>query len=312
MTSQGPDGVVPPGGQPADDDTHADWPAELTPEPAMPLPASAEPPSALPAPPPAPTYAPPPGYAPGYPPASAPAMAWAPPPVMGPGAAGLEYAGTLQRFVAYLLDGLVLTLIALGFWLIAALVGVGLFANLGGVTSSDGFDSTRVGLDAGAVGVSIVLAVIGAAISAAYFVLQWSGSKRATLGMRLLGLQMGNAVDGRTITREAAFRRWIALGGWTGILTAVPLLTSPVNLAVMVWELILLITVITSATKQGLHDRFAETVMVQPAGGSGNGLIIGCLLIIAIVVGMFFLAIVALIFLGSQVSTILSDVGQSV
>jgi uncharacterized RDD family membrane protein YckC len=298
MTSQGPGGLVPPGGQPPDDETRADWPVELTPEPA----------TAPPAPPPAPVYAPPLAYAP----TSAPTMAWAPPPVTGPGAAGLEYAGALPRFVAYLVDGLVLALIGLGLWLLAALVGVGLFANLSGVTSSGGFDSARLELDAGAVGVSIVIAVIGAAISAAYFVLQWSGSKRATLGMRVLGLQMGNAADGRTITREAAFRRWIALGGWTGILTAVPMFSSLVNLAVFVWELILLGSVITSPTKQGLHDRFAGTVIVQPAGGSGNGLIVGCLVIIAALAVMFVLAFVALIFLGTQVSAILSDVGQSV
>ena len=292
--------AVPPGGQPADDETRADWPAELTPEP----PASPTAPAHLPPPPaPVPVYAQPPGYSPVYPPASAPAVAWAPPPVMGPGAAGLEYAGTLQKFVAYLVDGLLMTLIGLVFWLLAAVVGVGMFSNLSGITSYGGYDTGQVVADAGVVGVSIVIAVIGAAISAAYFVLQWSGSRRATLGMRLLSLQMANAADGRTITREAAFRRWIALGGWTGILSALPLLASPVNLAVLVWEVVLLISVVTSPTKQGLHDRFAETVIVQPTGGSANGLIVGCLLILAALVGLFVFFMFVLIYLGSQVSS---------
>ncbi len=224
----------------------------------------------------------------------------------------LEYAGTLERFVAYLVDGLVVGLIGWGMYIVAALVGLGAFANLSGLTSYDGFDTVRVGPDAGAVAIAVVMAVISAAISALYFVVQWSGSRRATLGMRLLGLQIGNATDGRTITREAAFRRWIALGGWTGILGALPALAALSLLGLAVWELILLVSVIASPTGQGLHDRFAETVIVQPAGGSGNGLLIGCMVIIGVIALVSLLSIVALIFLGGQVSAILSDVGTSV
>jgi uncharacterized RDD family membrane protein YckC len=302
MTWQGSDGAVPSGGGPADDETRTDWPPASSPEP----------PAVPPAPPPGPAYAPPPGYPPGYPLAPLPAMAWAPPPVYGAAAGGIEYAGTLQRFVAYLLDGLVMTLIGAGFYIIAAIAGVGPFSNLSGITSYSGLDAIARGPDAGAVAILVVMAVISAAISAAYFVFQWSGSGRATLGMRVLNLQIGNAADGRTITREAAFRRWIALGGWTGILSALPVIASPVTLALGVWELVLLVSVITSPTKQGLHDRFANTVMVQPGGGSGNGLIIGCVVIIVAIVLIPLVAIVALIFLGTQVSSILLNVGTSI
>ena len=35
---------------------------------------------------------------------------------------------------------------------------------------------------------------------------------RGTVGMKVLGMQIGNAVDGKTLTTEQAVRRWIALG----------------------------------------------------------------------------------------------------
>ena len=58
------------------------------------------------------------------------------------------------------------------------------------------------------------------------------------------------------------------------------------------------------------RDRFANTAMVRPANaGNAAGIVIGCLLIF---VAVAVLSIVALIFLGSQVSTILSTVGESV
>jgi hypothetical protein len=66
-----------------------------------------------------------------------------------------------------------------------------------------------------------------------------------------------------------------------------------------------------SPTKQGLHDRFANTAVVRPAT-AGSGAAMACL-VIAIVIALAALAaIIGLIFLGGQVSSILSAVGESV
>ncbi len=74
--------------------------------------------------------------------------------------------------------------------------------------------------------------------------------------------------------------------------------------------MILLVTTASHPQKMGLHDRFANTAMVRPANaGNAAGIVIGCLLII---IAVALLSIVALIFLGSQVSAILSEVGESV
>ncbi len=170
----------------------------------------------------APGYVPgyPPGCAPGYPPANGAGMVWAPPPDPAAIGGGFQYGGTLERIVAYLVDGLVMVLIGIAMYVVAALVGLGPFANLGGSLRYDVYDPIRDG--AGSVVALLVLSVISAAISAAYFILGWSGSHRATPGMRVLGLQIGNAADGRTLTRDQAFRRWIALAAWSRILSAIP------------------------------------------------------------------------------------------
>jgi uncharacterized RDD family membrane protein YckC len=237
-------------------------------------------------------------------------MAWAPPDESRRlGASGLTYAETVPRFVAYLVDGLVLTIISGVLALVMTPFGYDPY-NLAGISSYDGYGEVFVPVvDPVA---AVVYGTVAVAISAAYFILQWSGGARATLGMRLLKLQLGNAVDGRTLTRGQAAKRWLALDGWASILGIVPVLGTAVGGITLLWNLVLLITVVTSPTKQGLHDRFAASAMVQPAGGSGNGLVVGCLLIVAILAMIAVVSFVALIFLGGQVSTILETVGESI
>ena len=75
-----------------------------------------------------------------------------------------------------------------------------------------------------------------------------------------------------------------------------------------------LITTATGAMHQGLHDRWAHSVVVRPAaaGAGGSGLVAACLIILAIVALFFLFSIIGLIFLGSQLSNILSAVGTSI
>jgi uncharacterized RDD family membrane protein YckC len=237
-------------------------------------------------------------------------MAWAPPPevVSGP-AGGLEYAGALPRFVAWLVDGLILGIIGLVLLVGAGILFAGSFnysdlANPGSAAGLAGGGALFIGI--------LLAAIIGALIELGYFVLFWTGSGRATLGMRLLSLQVANAVDGATLTSGQAVRRWVGLGQWLSLLSYVPVVGLFSGLVQLIWYLVLLGTTVSSPTKQGAHDKFAGSVVVQPRGGSSNGLIVGCLVIIAFLVLIPIIAIVALIFLGSQVSGILEDVANSV
>jgi uncharacterized RDD family membrane protein YckC len=113
----------------------------------------------------------------------------------------------------------------------------------------------------------LIYGVINLAISVAYFVYTWT-AMRGTVGMKTLGMQIGNAQDGATISMDQALRRALilfgpgavsqALGGWgiVGILF---------SLASLGWFIYLLYTTAVSPTKQGFHDKFANTMVVKAA-----------------------------------------------
>ena len=176
-------------------------------------------------------------------------------PVAGP--AGFFYADIPNRAIAYIIDAIIL---AVGFIIVAAVVGaVGLHTVDVDIRSANfGTFNPIVGL---------ILAAINLAISVAYFVYTWT-AMRGTVGMKALGMQIGNAQDGATITMDQALRRAVilfgpgavaqALGGWSilGIL---------LSLAAFVWFIYLLYTTAVSPTKQGFHDKFANTMVVKAA-----------------------------------------------
>ena len=226
-----PPPIEPPG---ADAPTQA-WTPENTTFGAPPTP----PPSASP-----PTPAPPPG----------PEVAWTVPtvaPAPAVGAPGLTWSDTPSRFGAYLLDAFIVAFITV---IVLSIVGVGVASTQPGTVGT-----TQSG--------GILYALI-ALVGAAYYILSWSGGRRATPGQRLFRIQIGNAFDGRALTTTQAVKRWIGLGGFLGLISIVPsdAVVGSVNLIAIVWSLVLLISTVTSPTKQGLHDRFANSAVVRPIG----------------------------------------------
>jgi len=223
-------------------------------------------------------------------------MSWAPPAAVipaGPGVAGLVYAGTLARAVAYIIDSILLGIVTT--------IATAPFA----VSMANAFDPRR----GGNLAVSPIALIITVGASALYCIGFWSSGWRGTPAMKLLRLQVGDAATGRTLTPEQSIRRWLALGTIVQLLGFVPALGVVANSGLLLWTIVLLVTTAMSPTKQGLHDKFASTAVVQPYGSGNTAVILGCLLIIALIVLASF---VGLIFLGSQVSSILSDVGTSV
>jgi uncharacterized RDD family membrane protein YckC len=227
---------------------------------------------------------------------SAPVGWSAPPPDAAEVAPGLTFADTTSRVVAFIIDSIILFF---GITIIAAILGL-----VAATTVTDTSVSARVG---GPIG-SIVYALLGLA----YFVGSWTGGRRATIGQRVMNIQVGNAFDGRALSLEQAVRRWLALGAWIGILGVVPSLVSLSGLIELLWVVILLITTATSPTKQGLHDRFANTALVRPTGQGTSGLAMACIVIVIVLLLLAVISFVALIFLGGQVSDILSRVGDSI
>jgi uncharacterized RDD family membrane protein YckC len=201
------------------------------------------------------------------------------------------FSGAGPRFVAYIIDAIIITILNIIVGIIVGLIVV--------AVSPRGGSAAIIGL------------VIGIVVDATYFIQFWTTEARATLGMRILNLQVGNAFDGRRLDMGQAFRRWVALGSWISAAGITTSLAGVTGLIGLLWALVLLVTTTTSPTKQGLHDRFANTAIVRP-DGSSNSLVVGCMVIVVAILAIILLSFVALILLGSQVSTILSQVGTSV
>jgi uncharacterized RDD family membrane protein YckC len=181
---------------------------------------------------------------------SPPSGSWSsPPPASTAGVAGYYYADVPNRAIAYIIDAILLGIVNL--LVIAILGGI-----LGGVSDlTGGINYTAL----------IVASLVALAIDAAYFIYTWT-QMRGTIGMRLLGMQIGNETDGATLTTNQAVTRWVLLGAPFGIaqlLNPIPALGLIIFLAGVIWFIALLVTTAQSPTKQGLHDRYAHTVVVK-------------------------------------------------
>jgi uncharacterized RDD family membrane protein YckC len=201
---------------------------------------------------------------PGMPPAPAappPSSGWAaPPPPVQVGPAGFVYADVPNRAIAYIIDAILVGIVS------AVITGI-----LAGIGLSTGtFRTGTLDFEVNFVGL-LVSAVFGAAISAAYFIYTWT-SMRGTLGMKALGMQIGNAVDGKTLTMDQATRRWLVIaapGILAQVLFVLPALGALLGLVAFGWFIYLLWTTYSSPTKQGFHDHFANTMVVKAARSAG-------------------------------------------
>ena len=221
-------------------------------------------------------------------PAAAPAVAWVMPVprVATPIAEGLVIAAVFPRLVAYSIDAALLSALNI---IISGLLGVG------AVGPSDT--------------VAFVVSGVLVGVDFLYFVGFWTSDWQGTIGMRLLQLKVLGAESAKTIPANDALLRWIALSGAVGILSLVPGVSSTITLLGFVWVLILLISTNSNRLHQGLHDRWARSVIVQRAPGGSGAAIIGCLALI-----VYFVAIVILVYdVGAdQFQQIMLDIGNSV
>ena len=206
-----------------------------------------------------------------------------------PGAPGFVFASMLSRFVGYVIDGLIVAILT-----VIPLVIL--------ETLMPGVSDLKL----------LITAVVSMALGFAYYVLSWTSARRATIGQRLVKIQVGNAFNGRTLTHEQAASRWLALGFPAQAFGFIPAVAGLASSALLLWYIILLIATATNTMRQGPHDRFARSAVVQRTGESVSGLVLGCVLVVVILGAVVIASIVALILLGSQVQDILSTVGQEV
>lgn len=195
-------------------------------------------------------------------PPPAPSTGWAaPPPPVSAGPAGFVYADVPNRAIAYIIDAILLAIVNV--IVFAILAGIGLNIVTFNVNNPALVEYNFVA--------SLILAVASLVISGAYFLYTWT-AMRGTVGMKVLGMQIGNSGDGKTLTMEQALRRWIALGAPFGLVQAfnpLPGIGVLLGLAAFVYFIFLLWTTYSSPTKQGFHDKFANTMVVKAARSAG-------------------------------------------
>jgi uncharacterized RDD family membrane protein YckC len=204
-----------------------------------------------------------------------------------PVADGVVVAGIFARAVAYAVDALLLGAINL---IVFGLLGV--------------LDGT------GDEALTLIVSGVLVGVDFLYFVGLWTSGLHATLGMRLLRLRVLGAKTAGTLSVNDALLRWIALSGAVGILTLVPGLGGSIGLVSLLWFLVLLLSAATNPLRQGLHDRWARSVVVQPAPGGSGAALITCLVLV-VFVGLI-LPIAFLAIAGDQIRTLLTQIGASV
>jgi uncharacterized RDD family membrane protein YckC len=221
-------------------------------------------------------------------PADGPVVDWAPPVAAAPAARigeGLVIAGTFSRLVAFAIDGALLGAIS-----ISVTAAIGLY--------DPGRDPS----------LALVVGLVLLAVDGAYFIGLWRSGWQATLGMRLIGLRLLSASDATTLSLDRAAIRWFALTGALQLVALIPVLTG-LALLWLVWELALLLTTATDRLHQGIHDKWAGSVVVQPAPGGSGAAVVGCLVLIFLA---FALPFAALALSGDAIREILSRVGESI
>lgn len=189
-----------------------------------------------PPPPPSPYAQPPSPYAAAYP----PPQPWQ---LAGP-APGLRYAGFWIRFLAYVVDTIIVDIPvgAVAYALIAPTIPAITCTNV-----DNGFGTTVQCAGLNKLTSSFWLITLASlVIGGVYFVVMWSRFGQ-TLGQKLCGLRVVDAATGQRITPGRAVGRYIGflISGW------------------VLW--IGLIWAAGDSQKQGWHDKMASTFVVRRA-----------------------------------------------
>jgi uncharacterized RDD family membrane protein YckC len=291
---EGTDATTPPPGEP---------PQEPPPdEPAVPSPPEPAPGgpiiSATPTPPASGWQTPDQPATPGVPPAVPPAGGWEVPTAAAamPQQEGHVIAGVGARIVAFLIDYTLAGLVPL--------ILVFLLVDWSGLIRQ-AFEQAQLDptgqLPAEAYTIPITLdyilvTLIGLGIQFLYFVGFWTSRWLGTPAM--IGLRM-RAVDertGGTLTVTQATKRWIALGWPLGLLALVAAVQSIQGLLQFGLWVFLFFTTVTNDRRQGLHDKWANSLVIRSVTSGNGATFVGCLvwgvlvILIAFVIITVFLA----------------------
>ena len=195
------------------------------------------------------------------------------------GVDGYVIATVWARLVAYSIDALLIAVIP-------SVLGL-LTTDFGGLMR-EAIEASRAGgtavITTPVTLAAVLISVVTVGLNFLYFVGFWTGTGQATLGMRGLRMRVVDAAGGRTLTMAAAIRRWIALGAPLTLLAIIPPLQSTAGIAGLLLSIVILITVATDPLRQGLHDKWAGSVVIRSVSSGAGATAVGCL-VLCLVVG---------------------------
>jgi uncharacterized RDD family membrane protein YckC len=229
---------------------------------------------------------------PGVPPVVPPAGGWEVPAVAAalPQQQGYVIAGVGARIVAWLIDvtlsGLIPAALALAFVDFAGIMREAIRqAQLDPSGQVTGLTYTiPITLD------YILATLIGLGIQFLYFVGFWTSRWQATPGMIGLKLRVVDANTGSTLSVVEATKRWIALGWPLALLALVPALQAVQGLLQFGLTVFLFFTTVTNDRKQGLHDKFANSLVIRSVTSGNGATFAGCLVWGVLVILISFIA----------------------
>jgi len=287
-------GPVEEAGAPPSPETPPVPPPPAEPVPPVPPPAAPGGPiiSATPAPPASGWQTPGEPAAPGVPPVVPPSGGWEMPTAAAamPQQQGYVIAGVGARIVAWLIDillaGLVPAALALAFVDFTGIMRDAIRqAQLDPSGQVTGMTYTiPITLD------YILATLIGLGIQFLYFVGFWTSRWQATPGMIGLKMRVVDANTGSTLSVVQATKRWVALGWPLGLLVLVPALQSTGGLLEPALWIFLFFTTVTNDRKQGLHDKFANSLVIRSVTSGNGATFAGCLVWGVLVILISFIA----------------------
>ncbi len=116
----------------------------------------------------------------------------------------VKYAGFWLRFVAYLIDNIIMS--AIGFVISLPFIGTIIFSGIA-LSELDSCDESKFMGIAGIVGTALLLAITIATVGWLYFALMESSKQQATLGKMALGLKVTD-MEGKKISFARATGRY--------------------------------------------------------------------------------------------------------
>jgi uncharacterized RDD family membrane protein YckC len=231
--------------------------------------------------------------APGVPPVVPPGGGWEMPTAVAalPQQQGYVIAGVGARIIAWLID-VTLAGIVPGILAFAVVDWTGIMreaieqARLSPSGQITGMTATTI-----PVTLDYILAtLIGLGVQFLYFVGFWTSRWQATPGMIGLKMRVVDANTGSTLSVLQATKRWIALGWPLALLALVPALQAVQGLLQLGLTVVLFFTTVTNDRKQGLHDKFANSLVTRSVTSGNGATFAGCLVWGVLVILISFIA----------------------